>query len=134
MTKEDFIKQEWRKIDSSIDVSECDSIGSLHKKRIPLNSLKKHLALGNLIFGCNDFIIPKSLEGIEKNNGWLKIESENDFIKIIEYDKSLLKLYYFTNKGIYESNDLSKWIKTYKDLEITHYRFEPIFKPEPPIY
>jgi len=70
---------------------------------------------------------PKSLEGIEKNNGWIKIESESDlpseFEKYWIIDKSDGKMYqrHFdaSTKGFF--------------LEYsTHY--QPITKPQSPIY
>src|SRR5690606_6436052 len=78
---------------------------------------------------------PKSLKGIETNNGWIKIESEADlpkseklgdaklcFIKSDEYNEIGVGNFSFgTFKTLY-GNDYSN---------ITHY--QPITKPEPPI-
>jgi hypothetical protein len=77
---------------------------------------------------------PKSLQGIENNNGWIKIESENDLPKVGDYDMSTLKLMYWTNGGQYEANDYKRWKLHYPHLEISHYQFIPIIKLNEPLY
>ena len=77
---------------------------------------------------------PKSLKGIENNNGWIKIESEEDLPKICTYDMSKFKLMYWTNGGQYEATDYKKWILHYSHLKITHYQFIPIIKLNEPLY
>jgi hypothetical protein len=72
---------------------------------------------------------PKSLQGIEHNNSWIKIESEADLpIK--------QKMCFCYNKlGHVFTTTLSKTNTNYsyiKREDITHY--QPITKPEPPIY
>ena len=70
---------------------------------------------------------PKSLQGIENNNGWIKIESEDDlpkegelfWVKKIGYDYPLFEPMYH--------DDGEYWLQWY-----THY--QPIEKPKPPIY
>lgn len=73
---------------------------------------------------------PKSLQGIEKNNGWIKIESEGDL------PKDELDCFFIKDSLIYTGlwdNRLkrfysgSEWI-----TKITHY--QPIQKPKQPIY
>ncbi len=76
----------------------------------------------------------KSLQGIENNNGWIKIESEADLPKTGEYDMSSFKLIYWTNNGLYYSEDYKRHKLHYESLEITHYQLIPIEKPKPPIY
>jgi hypothetical protein len=69
---------------------------------------------------------PKSLAGIEDNNGWIKIESEDDLPKI-----DFITQYWFFDGA-------STWISTFTlemklgRVKITHY--QPIIKPKPPIY
>ncbi len=74
-----------------------------------------------------DKVLPRVLDGIENNRGWIKIESEDDLPK--ESGE------YFT---IYE-NDKDCFVNSFYDnswnfnlYKITHY--QPITKPEPPIY
>jgi len=67
---------------------------------------------------------PKYLQGIENNNGWIRIESEDDLPKETNN-------YWVVNElGIsmrgYDMQDHNHW------EDITHY--QPIEKPEPPIY
>lgn len=80
-------------------------------------------------------IRPKSLSGIENNNGWIKIESEDDLPKLtIEYhvlkNGSLTNAYYVKNNR-WVIND-NPYPKTTEIQGITHY--QPIEKPQPPIY
>lgn len=76
---------------------------------------------------------PKSLQVIEDNNGWIKIESENDLPKeygeyytISSFDNTISEKKYPHPKF---SNDFNKewWLKY-----ITHY--QPIIKPDLPLY
>ena len=84
------------------------------------------------IFGGSPFYRPNSLQGIDNNNGWIKIESELDLPKeegqYYTISKSnqtnILSDYFFREE--YKS-DKNWWIKN-----ITHY--QPIIKPLPPIY
>jgi len=69
---------------------------------------------------------PKSLQGIENNNGWVKIESENDL------PKKDCDVFVFINGRIaqrrFQINISRLWI----NKSITHY--QPIIKPLNPIY
>ncbi|MCL1636286.1 hypothetical protein [Elizabethkingia bruuniana] len=76
-------------------------------------------------------IRPKSLSGIENNNGWTRIESEEDLPK--EYGPYHVK---------YENGQTVSWFngvdfitltgRKYKEDAITHY--QPIETPKPPIF
>lgn len=87
-------------------------------------------SIGELDFIDDGFLFrPKSLQGIETNNGWIRIESEADLPKESGHYLIILK-----NIGIkidfwknYES-EFELWNKD----SITHY--QPIIKPKPPIY
>ena len=74
----------------------------------------------------NMVVRPNSLTGIENNNGWIKIESEDDLPKessnywIFQSDLRTV-----TMKDFYDN-------KKYYGVKATHYR--PIVKPKPPIY
>jgi len=71
---------------------------------------------------------PKSLQGIENNNGWIKIESENDLPK----EKGD---YFVCVDGVQPNNNimhLQQLISLAYDDLISHY--QPIKKPQPPIY
>lgn len=76
---------------------------------------------------------PKSLQGIENNNGWIKIESEDDLPKELYIKTNIIKdnkTYMYCD---YRGNNIW-WNYEYKILieNATHYR--PIEKPNPPIY
>lgn len=92
------------------------------------NKLLKYSEVGN---SPMFYLRPKSLQGIENNNGWIKIESEDDLPKEGHY-------WVFTKKGeIIDSpkysdyefmfNDNKYWLENF-----THYK--PIQRPEKPIY
>ena len=73
------------------------------------------------------YIRPKSLQGIENNNGWIRIESDEDL------PKSTIDTFYTYGEdyGI----KMEGWgnLKIgYRVGRITHY--QPIVKPEKPIY
>jgi len=70
---------------------------------------------------------PKSLQGIENNNGWIKIESEeqikefqNEFCWVVMNNGEM-------DKGYIHSSNYNFLLKS-----ATHY--QPIQKPQPPIY
>lgn len=69
---------------------------------------------------------PKSLKGIEDNNGWIKIENgnikdfQNEFCWVVMINGDLEKIY------IHSSNH------SFLLLNATHYQLIP--KPKPPIY
>ncbi len=79
---------------------------------------------------------PIELQGIENNNGWIKIESEAD---LPEEDYGNYHVY--SNKEIFGSepknqgtDDFYKDNNKIKDWLDNHTHYQPIIKPEPPIY
>ena len=73
----------------------------------------------------------KSLQGIENNNGWIKIESEKDLPKVsgLYFGKD----YEFGTDMMYFDFETKKWEDSNGYLQnVTHY--QPIKKPKPPIY
>jgi hypothetical protein len=87
-------------------------------------------------------LIPKSLQGIENNNGWIKIESEEDlpknsddiefFVAFKENTSFIVSTRVFY-KGKFV-NDYQINIQEYDDLHEQPTHYQPIIKPEPPIY
>lgn len=71
---------------------------------------------------------PKSLRGIEDNNGWIRIESEADF------PKDSFNYYAFCSNGSVMTFNDFEYYKKYiiPELKATHY--QPIIKHKPPIY
>ena len=80
----------------------------------------------------NDVLFrPKSLQGIENNNGWIKIESEKDLPKVsgLYFGKD----YEFGTDMMYFDFETKKWEDSNGYLQnVTHY--QPIEKLKPPIY
>ena len=124
MTKEEKIKEAygeyWEQLKPFID---CE--GWMHRIDFPTKhniEIEEH---------SNQYHIrPKSLQGIEDNNGWIKIESRDDFPN-------------FSDDVFYNLHDIDNnetvYYKTYDDLEfmwkkgiITHYK--QIIEEKPPIY
>jgi len=81
----------------------------------------------------NYWFRPLELNGIEKNNGWIKIESENDLPKndgeywIITKSQIIVHAYFEVGDIRFTQNGRD----FYRGLP-THY--QPIQKPQPPIY
>lgn len=146
-TKEEVIKEAWGNISDKInkdgwlyfgyacngwdDVQDWLDSNKLNSDRNYYDMKYDQCDNGDLIYVE---IRPKSLKGIENNNGWIKIESEEDLPKIGEYDMSSFTLYYFTTNGLYKATDYINWCVHVVDIKITHYRLEPIFKPKKPLY
>ena len=74
------------------------------------------------------FFRPKSLEGIDNNNGWIRIESEDDLPKVQDSFYVCFKNGEIIQRYFIPNNKHSKedW------RNITHW--QPIEKPKPPIY
>ena len=71
------------------------------------------------------------LQGIENNNGWIKIESEKDLPNVsgLYFGKD----YEFGTDMMYFDFETKKWEDSNGYLQnVTHY--QPIEKPKPPIY
>lgn len=88
-------------------------------------------------------IRPISLQGIEDNNGWIAVESENDLAEesIYAFIRTIYPLFpeTFVRIGRHKTNgkmiiwDFNNDNK-YKVKQITHYREVKIEKPKPPLY
>lgn len=74
---------------------------------------------------------PKSLQGMENNNGWIKIESEEDLPKEIEGLWEVVMNGKQTFIELLKDNRERLFIDFKKD-RITHYKIVP--KSKPPIY
>lgn len=97
--------------------------GWVSKFNHPLHwEMEKFYEIETLAYGVGTSWRPKSLQGIENNNGWIKIESEE------QYDKLENGSYHWYNieKDVYDDGDLMSY------GVFTHY--QPIEKPKPPIH
>ncbi|MDV3882958.1 hypothetical protein CMU04_06455 [Elizabethkingia anophelis] len=79
---------------------------------------------------------PKSLSGIETNNGWTRIESEEDLSEVLtDYwviiDGIVRKGFKYYGNGRWTNAD-NPYPKTTSSYKITHY--QPIETPKPPIF
>lgn len=119
MTKEEKIKEAWGEYYEK-------NKDSIDENGYMLGNYKSY---PNIKFDVEDFtyLQPKSLQGIENNNGWIKIESEDDlpndngrYWVIHKCDIIFVSVEYFFRK---------RWESI---LDVTHY--QPIEKPKPPLY
>ena len=84
---------------------------------------------------ANFYWRPKSLQGIENNNGWVRVDNEADLPKVKEdINKyfnigTLINSKFYLSKGEYETKEV---ITSFLEDKITHY--QPITPPKPPIY
>ena len=108
-TVKDYLNEDGR-----LRITDCKKIGNL-----PVN------------FEVLDtyYVRPKSLAGIENNNGWVKIENEDDLPK-----ENIDCLICFSNNEI----KCDRFLVNHKNFIKNHYKYithyQPIIKPKPPIY
>jgi hypothetical protein len=129
MTKQEKIQEEWLKL--GINPSRATENGHIDFELLPDDfNLTECEAIYNGL--TVTLVRPKSLHGIETNNGWIKIESEADlpkekgdywcidrFVNVNPYAT------FFDPESFISLNE--RWMHRY-----THY--QPIIKPQPPIY
>lgn len=125
MTKEEKIKEAWGELWHSLHFAakKCALENNGYISGILANGLKQPFTEWDEDVGA---WIPKSLRGIENNNGWIKIESEDDLPK-----EDLVYWVVKDNQII----DMEVWeisLAFHNKRNITHY--QPIEKPKPPIY
>ena len=75
---------------------------------------------------------PKSLSGIETNNGWITISSESDLpieVDVFCHVANLKDNKHRVHNSPVKRATIKKW---FKEGKVTHYK--PIEKPNPPIY
>ena len=122
MTKQEIIKQSygehWDKVSEHVDENGwCDRKGSQFNPSLEKFELSIH----------GTSVRPKSLEGLEDNNGWIKIKSYQDLPKETGH--------YWVKRG----NDIAiNYIIVPESFHsgflanLTH--FKPVEKAKPPIY
>jgi hypothetical protein len=139
MTKEEKIREAWintigeENYNSVLKNGEFKDYGWRKVKSIPMftEDVYDVLKYSKIMFS----IRPKSLQGIENNNGWIKIESEEDLPEqggsyyVTRCDKVETAVYVKDNRWLVKGNDYPKTTILHS---ITHY--QPIQKPQPPIY
>lgn len=132
MTKEEKIKEAYCKLDMPFNENTLlNQNGWTKIKPLQYSSKYDDLDLLKLTNSVHS-IRPKSLQGIETNNGWIKIESEDDLPKhkgdyfVYTRNKEIETVYADGDISLMEHTSKS-WIRNF-----THY--QPIEKPKPPIY
>jgi hypothetical protein len=135
-TKEEVIKEAyseyWDKVKSYVDENGFVKYGDIRNETIGFKD--SDIEITDYNFNI-DFEVwrPKSLKGIESNNSWHKIESENDLPKedcncwiVTESYSTCLALFLSDTKRFWELADL--------DFRLipTHYKI--LEEPKPPLY
>lgn len=135
MTKEDKIKEAWMDLNIEAHFVVCDKTGWYHGYFC--NGIDDITSSFGNITDKIDYEIeydgvgkfrPKSLKGIENNNGWIKIESENDLPK----EKGLKCLFLCIHGNTtYISDDVLEDPKWFAN-KYSHWRFK--YEIKDPIY
>ena len=118
----------WEKLKDSINMHDGYIEGYIINKKLGFTPKDYEEKFAPLVSSYR----PKSLQGIEHNNGWIKIESEEDLPEetgiYFTFSKVSWKPFYridvFTGRL---KNSFTNGISCF-----THY--QPIIKPEPPMY
>jgi hypothetical protein len=127
MTKEEKIQEAWGiHYASDIDNNGYRTYKEFEKSR--LGQWEDNLVdKGFNEISKNYWVRPFSLQGIENNNGWIKIESEDDLPKENGIYWVMKKGYTYPTIDSKHPDDNSFWI-----AQFTHY--QQIIKPNLPIY
>lgn len=82
--------------------------------------------------GTPRYFRPKSLQCIEKNNGWVKIESEEDLPKD---ENKMYRIGMFLNDGrFFQDKNLCNLKTTLKALKCNYTHYQSVNLPEPPLH
>lgn len=124
MTKEELIKEAWGKLMpdyTNIDLNIGWSLDDFYEYSYNENEFHTQ----QIYEPCK--IRPKSLQGIEDNNRWIKIESEEDLPK----ENGMYHVYY-SDDTVSSRFYHIKYNDWRNEPKATHY--QPIEKPKPPLY
>jgi hypothetical protein len=119
MTKEQIIQEAygdyWEKLKEFVDEN-----GFCHeRKKIDFDKIFSEIDVDLTGYEWR----PKSLRGIEDNNGWIKIEDKSNLPKEDTY---------YLIHNIDGSTEIYRGVMKYLNKNYTHYL--PITKPKPPLY
>lgn len=115
--------EHWEAVKDYVD--ENGFVDSIH---FPHGRLVADFGDNNGELACDFLVRPKSLQGIETNNGWIKIESEADLPK----DDSVNYDMYNKNGRAISDLPLKTIIQLFEKGIITHYAIH--VQRKPPIY
>lgn len=136
MSKQQIIHNKWSYLGITLLISQYDfdgwiDVNELEKSQITSEldyKLRKKSDLGSEAMLCR----PKSLQGIENNNGWVKIESEDD---LPNTDGKSVEFWFLTKHGNITTNCFSDLMKNKKiQYSKVYSHYQPIEKPKPPLY
>ncbi len=121
----------WEQLSAEAQEMALNNFGWIFRR----DSIKRNGSLDDCIKLENylTYTRPKSLQGIEINNGWIKIESKDDLPKIdghywvVDKNETSTRIIRYTNDP-YTNQMKNDWWMKY----ITHY--QTIEVPSPPIY
>ncbi|PIF44320.1 hypothetical protein CLU96_1263 [Chryseobacterium sp. 52] len=137
MTKEQKIQEAygeyWEEIKQYVNMN--DGIAEVPSTVNRTEYLKKFkfIATWPDIGGFKQMLIPQSLEGLGDNNGWIKIESEEDLPKLTGLFWVMDSKYDAIGQAEWRSGRfVTRFNNLYQKDHISHY--QPIEKPQPPIY
>jgi len=122
-SKQKAIREAWEELGIEFDINQLDDNGFLSDKNAKYDTWDGRFEVRNI--GSHR---PKSLDGIEYNESWIKIEKESDLPKEIDE-------YWVVKNGNIQReyiNITQMFDKKYWLENITHY--QPITKPKPPLY
>lgn len=139
MTKEEKIKESWDKLSPTSQLTINPETGFTIIYCINgISDLTENTIIGaddiEWEYKDDDFIKfrPKSLKGIENNNGWIKIESEADLPKNINI---MYRIGMFLNDGkFHQDTNLCNYQTAFNALTGIYTHYQPINKPESPLY
>lgn len=127
MTKEEKIKEAWGEYYNDISHEFMNNNGGIYAGYI---EREKAYLLDSIELDKVSALEyrPKSLQGIENNNGWIRIESEDDL------PKDVMTNYFICvdGKPSIHVHNLRQVLSLFKDGMVSHY--QPIVKPKNPIY
>ena len=143
MTKKELIIKSWTDLNIETPFGICENTGWFHGyfcngitdiESVHGNGISDLIDYDIDMYGIGKFR-PKSLKGIEHNEGWIKIESEEDLPK-------LKNEYHVVRNGDIQKalySGKNRWFVHLRDFPLetdvagsTHY--QPIIEPNPPIY
>lgn len=140
MTKKEKIIKEWIDLGVKTPLGICDNSGYFHgyfcnglDEILEGFGLEENQIDYDLDFDGVGKFRPKSLQGIENNNGWINIESEDDLPKESGVYEACINEEYIGR--IRFSREFNEWSCIYDSDNLrfpSHY--QPIIKPQPPIY
>lgn len=130
--------EHWDKLQDFVDdngyIYEDDAKDIIWEKVVNgrIHSRIYHIEVDIIDRGCYDDMRPKSLQGIETNNGWTRIESEADLPTdgILKYHSAWFKDGKLTNYEIRPLHELYRQFNVFDSINV----YKPIVKPQPPIY